>query len=41
MQNPDDLFVGDLVTGIPSIGTQTGRKMPGDADDANQGDHCR
>jgi hypothetical protein len=36
----DELFVGELVTGVPTIEAQTGRKMPGDYDGDNQGDHC-
>lgn len=40
MQKVDELFVGELVTGVPSIGSQLSRKMPGDADGNNQGDHC-
>ncbi len=40
MQQIDELFVGNLVTGVPSIGSQTSRKMPGDYDGDNQGDHC-
>ncbi len=40
MSTIDELFVGELVTGVPSIGAQTDRKMPGDYDGDNQGDHC-
>lgn len=40
MQRIDELFVGDLVIGVPSIASQTNRKAPGDYDGANQGDHC-
>lgn len=36
----DDLFVGELVIGVPSLESQTSRKMPGDADGDNRGDHC-
>ncbi|WP_328617220.1 hypothetical protein OHS18_13340 [Amycolatopsis sp. NBC_00355] len=36
----DELFQGDLVLGVPTVEAQTHRKMPGDADGNNQGDHC-
>lgn len=41
MQSSDDLFVGELVLGVPAIGSEVGGpKMPGDADSDNQGDLC-
>lgn len=36
----DDLFVGPLVVGVPSVADQLTPKMPGDADGEDQGDHC-
>lgn len=36
----EDLFVGDVVTGVPSLESQLAPKMPGDADGNDQGDHC-
>ncbi|HEX5407433.1 MAG TPA: hypothetical protein VFX16_34600 [Pseudonocardiaceae bacterium] len=40
MRTTEDLFIGELVTGVPSVESQLGRKMPGDADGNDQGDHC-
>jgi hypothetical protein len=36
----DELFVGALVVGVPSIADQMTPKMPGDADGEDKGDHC-
>ena len=30
MRTAEDLFIGELVTGIPSVESQLGRKMPDD-----------
>lgn len=35
MQSSDDLFVGELVLGVPAIGSEPGPKMPGDGDSDN------
>jgi len=36
--NVDELFTGDLVTGVPTMDAALLDKMPGGGD--NNGDHC-
>jgi hypothetical protein len=36
--NVDELFTGDLITGVPAIEAALLDKMPGGGD--NNGDHC-
>ena len=40
MNSTDDLFVGELVMGVPPLASQMVPKAPGDADGNDQGDHC-
>lgn len=40
VKSTEDLFVGELVTGVPPLESQLVPKMPGDADGNDQGDHC-
>lgn len=40
MQWIDDLFEGDLMIGVPAPDAEYSRKMPGDGDGDNKGDHC-
>lgn len=40
METTEDVFVGELVTGVPALVDQLAPKMPGDADGNDQGDHC-
>lgn len=36
----DKFFSGPVEVGVPELRDQVGRKMPGDADSAKQGDFC-
>ncbi|GGM67744.1 hypothetical protein GCM10012275_42920 [Longimycelium tulufanense] len=40
MNRVDSLFEGSLVEDIPDVKSEYARKMPGDYDGDNQGDHC-
>jgi hypothetical protein len=40
MNSTDELFSGELIEGVPNIDAEYARKMPGDADGLNKGDHC-
>lgn len=40
MEVSETVFEGELVLEVPSLQSEYGRKMPGDYDGANQGDHC-
>jgi hypothetical protein len=40
MNTVDELFVGEVVAGVPEVAGEYGRKAPGDQDGDNQGDLC-
>ncbi|WP_276313783.1 hypothetical protein [Antribacter gilvus] len=38
--NIDAYFTGPIMAGVPALRDEVARKMPGDGDGDNKGDHC-